>query len=403
MTHNLLKEIELGSKSALQKKKIITHYIYNGGSTIVDLSKELNLSIPTVAKLVNEMCEEGYLKDYGKLETEGGRHPILYGLNPDSGYFVGVDIKKFSLDIGLINFKGDIVDLQMNLPYNFENTPEAMDTLCEMVKDFIRHVSEELSQKILNVCINISGRVNPEAGYSYSIFNFSERPLDEILTQKIGYQVSIDNDTRAMTYGEYLQGCVKGEKNILFINISWGLGMGIIINGRIYMGKSGFSGEIGHIQAFDNEVICHCGKKGCLETGASGSALHRIFIERIRNGESSILSKRVQEMNTPLTLDEIIQAINKEDPLGIEIVEEIGQRLGKHIAGLINIFNPEMVIIGGTLALTEDYILQPIKTAVRKYSLNMVNKDSVIVTSKLKEKAGVVGACMLARSRTFEY
>lgn len=403
MTHNLLKEIESGSKSALQKKKIITHYIYNGGSTIVDLSKELNLSIPTVAKLVNEMCEEGYLKDYGKLETEGGRHPILYGLNPDSGYFVGVDIKKFSLDIGLINFKGDIVDLQMNLPYNFENTPEAMDTLCEMVKDFIRHVSEELSHKILNVCINISGRVNPEAGYSYSIFNFSERPLDEILTQKIGYQVSIDNDTRAMTYGEYLQGCVKGEKNILFINISWGLGMGIIINGRIYMGKSGFSGEIGHIQAFDNEVICHCGKKGCLETGASGSALHRIFIERIRNGESSILSKRVQEMNTPLTLDEIIRAINKEDPLGIEIVEEIGQRLGKHIAGLINIFNPEMVIIGGTLALTEDYILQPIKTAVRKYSLNMVNKDSVIVTSKLKEKAGVVGACMLARSRTFEY
>lgn len=403
MTHNLLKEIELGSKSALQKKKIITYYIYNGGSTIVDLSKELNLSIPTVAKLVNEMCEEGYLKDYGKLETEGGRHPILYGLNPDSGYFVGVDIKKFSLDIGLINFKGDIVDLQMNLPYNFENTPEAMDTLCEMVKDFIRHVNEELSQKILNVCINISGRVNPEAGYSYSIFNFSERPLDEILTQKIGYQVSIDNDTRAMTYGEYLQGCVKGEKNILFINISWGLGMGIIINGRIYMGKSGFSGEIGHIQAFDNEVICHCGKKGCLETGASGSALHRIFIERIRNGESSILSKRVQEMNTPLTLDEIIRAINKEDPLGIEIVEEIGQRLGKHIAGLINIFNPEMVIIGGTLALTEDYILQPIKTAVRKYSLNMVNKDSVIVTSKLKEKAGVVGACMLARSRTFEY
>ena len=393
----------MGSKSALQKKKIITYYIYNGGSTIVDLSKELNLSIPTVAKLVNEMCEEGYLKDYGKLETEGGRHPILYGLNPDSGYFVGVDIKKFSLDIGLINFKGDIVDLQMNLPYNFENTPEAMDTLCEMVKDFIRHVSEELSHKILNVCINISGRVNPEAGYSYSIFNFSERPLDEILTQKIGYQVSIDNDTRAMTYGEYLQGCVKGEKNILFINISWGLGMGIIINGRIYMGKSGFSGEIGHIQAFDNEVICHCGKKGCLETGASGSALHRIFIERIRNGESSILSKRVQEMNTPLTLDEIIRAINKEDPLGIEIVEEIGQRLGKHIAGLINIFNPEMVIIGGTLALTEDYILQPIKTAVRKYSLNMVNKDSVIVTSKLKEKAGVVGACMLARSRTFEY
>ena len=402
MSHNLLKEIELGSKSALQKKKIITHYIYNGGSTIVDLSKELSLSVPTVTKLINEMCEEGYIRDYGKLETEGGRHPTLYGLNPASGYFVGVDIKKFTLDIGLINFKGDMVDLHMALPYKFENTPEAMDNLCEIIKDFIRNTSEERSGSIMNICVNISGRVNPESGYSYSIFNFSEHPLDEVLTQKIGYQVSIDNDTRAMTYGEYLQGCVKGEKNVLFINISWGLGMGILINGKIYNGKSGFSGEIGHINAFDNEVICHCGKKGCLETEASGLALHRIFIERIRNGESSILSQRVQEMKTPLTLEEIIEAVNKEDPLGIEIVEEIGQKLGKRIAGLINIFNPEMVIIGGALALTGDYILQPIKTAVRKYSLNLVNKDSVIVTSKLKERAGVIGACMLARSRMFE-
>ena len=103
-----------------------------------------------------------------------------------------------------------------------------------------------------------------------------------------------------------------------------------------------------------------------------------------------------------ITLDEIITAVNKEDLLCIEIVEEIGQKLGKQIAGLINIFNPELVIIGGTLSLTGDYITQPIKTAVRKYSLNLVNKDSAIITSKLKDKAGIVGACMLARSRMFE-
>ena len=99
---------------------------------------------------------------------------------------------------------------------------------------------------------------------------------------------------------------------------------------------------------------------------------------------------------------EIIPVVNKEDLLCIEIVEEIGQKLGKQIAGLINIFNPELVIIGGTLSLTGDYITQPIKTAVRKYSLNLVNKDSAIMTSKLKDKAGIVGACMLARSRMFE-
>ena len=401
MKQQLLKEIESGSKNALIKKRIITHYIYNGSSTITDLSKELDLSIPTVTKFISEMYEDGYINDYGKLETSGGRHPNLYGLNPESGYFIGVDIKKFAINIGIINFKGDMMELKMNIPYKFENTPEAMEELCRLISSFIKKTKLD-TEKILNISINISGRVNPESGYSFSQFNFSEQPLAEVLTEKIGYPVCIDNDTRAMTYGEYLQGCVKGEKNVIFVNVSWGLGIGIIIDGKVYTGKSGFSGEFGHVNVFDNEILCHCGKKGCLETEASGSALHRILLERIKNGESSILSNRIKIKEAPLTLDEIIAAVNKEDLLCIEIVEEIGQKLGKQIAGLINIFNPEMVIIGGTLSLTEDYIIQPIKTAVRKYSLNLVNKDSVIMTSKLKDKAGIVGACMLARSRMFE-
>lgn len=401
MGHQLLEEIEKGSKSALMKKRIITYYIYNGSATITDLSKELDLSVPTITKFINEMSEDGYINDYGKLETQGGRHPSLYGLNPESGYFIGVDVKKFSINIGLINFKGDMVEQKYDIPYKFDNTPEALEELCKLISHFIQQTSIH-TEKILNININISGRVNPESGYSFSIFNFSERPLAEIISEKLGYPVCIDNDTRAMTYGEYMKGCVNGEKNIIFVNISWGLGIGIIIDGKIYTGKSGFSGEFGHINAFDNEIICHCGKKGCLETEASGSALHRELLQRIQEGESSILSKHIKGEDSPLTLDEIIAAVNKEDLLCIEIVEEIGQKLGKQIAGLINIFNPELVIIGGTLSQTGDYILQPIKTAVRKYSLNLVNKDSVILASKLKGKAGLIGACMLARSRMFE-
>lgn len=400
MYQQFLKEIEMGSKNALIKKRIITYYIYNGSSTIPDLSKELDLSIPTVTKLIGEMFDEGYINDYGKLETSGGRHPHLYGLNPQSGYFIGVDIKKFSINIGLINFKGDMVELKMDIPYNFENSLEGMNELCNLILGFIKKLAID-TEKILNINVNVSGRVNPESGYSFSQFNFEERPLADVLSERLGYPVTIDNDTRAMTYGEYMQGCVKGEKDIIFVNVSWGLGIGIIIDGKIYTGKSGFSGEFGHVNAFENEIICHCGKKGCLETEASGSALHRTLLERIKTGENSILSNRTT-MATPLTLDEIIAAVNKEDLLCIEIVEEIGQKLGKQIAGLINIFNPELVIIGGTLSLTGDYITQPIKTAVRKYSLNLVNKDSAITTSKLKDKAGIVGACMLARSRMFE-
>ena len=97
MGENLLKEIEKGSKMAVMKKKIITHYIYNGSSTITDLAREMDLSVPTVTKFIDEMCEEGYINDYGKLETSGGRHPSLYGLNADSGYFVGVEVRQFPL------------------------------------------------------------------------------------------------------------------------------------------------------------------------------------------------------------------------------------------------------------------------------------------------------------------
>ncbi|WP_300700275.1 ROK family transcriptional regulator [Bacteroides sp.] len=402
MKLHLLKEIELGTKGALLKKRIIAHYIYNGSSTITDLSKELDLSVPTVTKFISEMCEEGYINDYGKLETSGGRHPSLYGLNPESGYFIGVDIKKFAINIGLINFKGDMVECKMDIPYKCENSVNGLNELCKLITAFIKKLSINI-EKIINISINVSGRVNPESGYSFSWFNFEERPLSEVMTEKIGHKVTIDNDTRAMTYGEYLKGYVSNEKNIIFINISWGLGIGIIIDGKIYTGKSGFSGEFGHISVFENEILCHCGKKGCLETEASGSALHRILLERIQNGETSILSARAKDKNHPITLDEILETIIKdEDLLCIEIVEEIGQKLGKQIAGLINLFNPDLVIIGGTLSTTGDYITQPIKTAIRKYSLNLVNKDSVIATSKLKEKAGVIGACMLARSRMFE-
>ena len=169
----------------------------------------------------------------------------------------------------------------------------------------------------------------------------------------------------------------------------------------MYYGKSGFSGEFGHFPTFDNEIICHCGKKGCLETEASGLAIHRKVLERIQNGESSILTEQVKDLNK-LTLTDIIKATNLEDPLCIEIVEEIGAKLGRYVAGLINLFNPELVVLGGQGAVAEGFILLPIRSAVRKYSLNLVNKDTQIVLSKLKNKAGIVGACMVARSRLFD-
>ncbi len=381
------------NKNVIFKNKIIEYLIANGNSTNADLGRELGLSIPTISKFINELCDEGVVNEYGKLETDEGRRPNLYGLNPDSGYFVGVDVNRNSVNIGLMNFCGDLVDLEMNKQYRLENTMESLDELCGIITEFMDNCNVA-ENKILDVNINISGRVNSDSGYSFSIFNFSETSLNSLISDKINCTVSIENDTRAMTFGEYMQGCVHGEKNVLFINLSWGLGLGIIIDGNLYKGKSGFAGEFGHVHAFDNEIICHCGKKGCLETEASGSAFYRVVRERLANGETSILKT---DENGDFTLDDLIEAVNNEDSLCIDVVEEIGKKLGQSIAGLINIFNPELVVVGGIMSSTGDYIMHAIKSAVLKYSLNLVNKDTKILISKLKERAGVVGACMIAR------
>lgn len=400
MISELLSEIEKGTKSALVKKQIISFLIHNDNATIVDLAKSLCLSIPTVTKIVEEMMAWGIMEERGKLETNGGRHPSLYGLKSDSCYFIGVDIKNKSVSIGLIELSGKMVEKKTDIPYDFKNTPECLDCLCNIIKSFISSLSIN-PELIININLNISGRVNPYLGYSYSCFNFEERPLAEILTEKIGIRICIENDTRAMTLGEYMCGNCNNERDVIFVNVSWGLGIGMIIDRKICAGKSGFAGEFGHMVTCNNEVLCHCGKKGCLETEASGSALHRKLIERLKAGENSVLAKTFAEKGD-VSLGEIIDAVLREDLLCIELVEEIGQELGKWVAALINLFNPEKVVIGGALSATGDYLMRPIRTWVKRYSLNLVNEDTKFVLSKLGDQVGLIGACVIARNRAFE-
>lgn len=402
MAPMLLNDLLGGTKSAMTHKRIIAYYLNNSTSTIPELSKELNLSVPTIAKVIAEMCEDGYIVNCGKMDTGKGRSPVIYGLAPDSGYFIGVDLMSNGLNLGLMNFKGELVKLDMDVPYQYRNSQEGLDELCGHVTDFIEQL-DIAKERILNVGVNIPGRVNPEMGHSFSRFNFEERPLVDLMAERIGCRVYIDNDTRAMTYGEMSKGVVKGEKDVIFVNLSWGIGCGLILNGELYTGKSGFSGEFGHFPSFDNEVLCHCGKRGCLETEISGMALHRNLLQSVKEGRQTLLAEQIMKDEASLTLDDIVDATLKEDLLCIELVEDIGQKLGRYLAGLINLLNPEMVIIGGSLARTGDSILQPVKSAVRKYSLNMVNRDSAIVLSKLQGKAGVTGACLLARKSLFHF
>ena len=386
------------SKNADIKRHILRLCILNDNYSIADLSRELNTSVPTVTKIIGELIEEGYMMDMGKVGTSGGRRPSIFGLNATAGYFIGVDIARQHFHLCITDFKGDTVNFIPDIEFVLEARADSFKALCRMVKETVAEAGIPW-EKVLSVGVSLSGRVNPEEGYSMSYFMSDDLPLNAIFEKDFNVPVSIENDSRAMTYGEFLAGGHTGDtRNMLAVNLSWGLGMGMILDGRLYYGKSGFSGEIGHVPLLDNEKMCRCGKVGCLETGASGSALHEMILEKLAEGRPSTLSKKYTA-GEKITLDDILKAVEEEDVLAIDCIGKIGETLGRGIAGLINIFNPSLVIIGGRLIVGKKYLMYPIKTAVNKYSLNRVNSDTKIVYSTLGRRAASIGNCLIARSK----
>ncbi|ALI98456.1 ROK family transcriptional regulator [Rufibacter tibetensis] len=381
-------------KNVNLKKKVISYFAKTGNATIAELGKELHLSVPKITSLLNILIQDGLVQDHGKVDSTGGRKPNVYGLAPDSAFFLGIDVKTHHINIGLTDFQKNLISSFERYPYKLSNDKESLDELCHVINTFIADLPIP-KEKILGIGINLAGRINYAKGYNYNLFDFHEDPLSKVIEKEIGIKVFLENDSRAMAYGEYCSGVVDNEKDVLFLNLDYGIGMGMIINNQLFYGKSGYSGEFGHIPMFQNEKMCKCGKKGCLETEAAGWALVEMFKEQMLAGASTSVNVSPEEVN----LDHIIQAAHNDDVLAIELIANIGEKIGRGVALLINIFNPELVVLGGSLSSTEDYILLPIKSAIKKYSLSLVNNDTQLKISKLGDQAGIIGACLLVRHR----
>ena len=384
------------NKNSILKKTILRLCIHSGEYSIAALSEQINTSVPTVTKLIGELMDEGFMIELGKSGTSGGRRPSIYGLNPEAGYFIGLDIRHTHASIAVTDFKGGLVCFEDNIPFILEIDEACLHTISKNIRDFF--VEHDLDwNRVLGMGISVAGRVNPKTGYS-NLYSFDpDRPINKILSEDLDIPVVIENDSRAMTYGEYLSGVVKKEKNVLFVNVSWGLGMGMILDGRLYYGTSGYSGEFGHFPLLDNDQICRCGKVGCLETGASGSALVRMISEQLQAGRASSLSRTFKEQGK-VNLNDIFKAVQEEDILTIETIEKIGANLGRGLAGLINVFNPQLVVLGGKVAMAGDYLLLAVRSAVKRHAQTIANQDTAIKFSKLRNQAAPIGDCMLSRS-----
>ena len=384
-------------KNVQTKRAILSYFAKHGKSTIADLSKSFSLSSPKVNSVLSELMEDDMVREFGKVGTHGGRRPTSYGLKSNSCFFVGVTVKQNSVNLVIADFQCEILKTELNYPYKLKNERSSLEELCQIIEDFITQ-TQVPKVKILGLCVNLSGRVNHRTGYSYSFFNLQEEPLSTLLQKRLGLNCYLENDTRAMAYGEFNFGSVNEEKNVLFVNLDHGIGLGIMNEGNIYYGKSGFAGEFGHIPLYNNEIICHCGKKGCLETEASGWALVRKFKEKVAEGSSTILLDKITEVS----LDDILNAAQNDDNLSIEIIGEIGAHLGRGIALLINLYNPELIILGGQIAQAGDYLKLPLRMTWNQYSLNMMNADTQLKISDLGDMSGLFGACLIVRNKVLE-
>ena len=398
MRDELLKHIRNINKKSSVQGRILEQFVSQGTFTIPEMSKAVGVSLPTATSAINELIKAGLVREVGKKDISSGRIPMAYDLVPNAGYFVGVNPEMDCLALAASDFCGNLITEKIRVPYTYENTPENLEQMAKIINDFIATLPYA-KEEILQICVNIAERVNPFEGNAYNMFTFLEESLTSKLTKLIQIPVCIENDTRSMTFAEFIKGRSKGLKNVIFANVCWGLAIGIIVDGKPYYGKSGYSGEFGHMTAYNNNIICHCGKIGCIETEVSGRALKRKLTEKILNGKTSILSDKVLNKKEELTLQDLLDAIAKEDVLSLASLQTIADELGKQLAGVINIFNPEMLVIGGEMSVTGDYLTLPVRMGIKKFSLNIMNEDSQIVTSSLKGLAGITGACLMARYR----
>ncbi len=392
---DLLKGIS--HKNSLIKRNIIAFMAVNGQCTLAELTKELHISVPTITKLVQELVQEDIVTDLGKVETPGGRRPNIFGLANSAIYFAGIDIGRDNIQYVLTDLQNNVIRKQCDNEFELVDRPQCLERICTGITDFIDSCGVDRS-KILGIGVCMAGRVNPNTGRSYKYFTSSERSLREIFEERAGVRVLLENDTRARCYAEYSLTRSKEENNMVYLHLGRGVAIGIVMDGELYYGKSGFAGEFGHTPFFDNEIICSCGKKGCLETEVSGIAIEQKMVRKIKSGVNSILRSKV-DAGESIHIDDIIDAARHDDNLSIELVEEAGEKVGKSVAFLINIFNPETVVIGGNLAAAGDYLMLPLKSATNKYSLNLVYKDTKFRISSLDDSAGALGVSMLIRNK----
>lgn len=394
-----------GSNTDLKRfrqQSFIIEYLYrNGKASNPELAKLTNMSSPTINKLILELIEFGIVQDLGYGDSIGGRRPNLYGINPNAKYIISIDIDCRMIKMGVFNLRNEAVSEIITYFDNVKNKQQVFEGIFNRLDELLVRLNYKTSQ-FLGIGISLPGLIEAKTGETYSDLLIDGLSLEEVFQNRYQLPTFTGNDSRVMALGEQAFGAARNKNNVLCINICDGIGMGMIVNGKIYEGKSGFAGELGHINVVDDGDLCTCGKRGCLETVASGTALIHQAQAGILEGKQSILTELVKGDIHEIHVSTIIEALENGDAFAIDLISKAGGYLGKGIAGLIHIFNPEMVIIGGKVARARHFLVDPIQQSLNKYTIHRIKQDTEIVTSTLEENVKLLGAVAMVMNTLFE-
>jgi predicted NBD/HSP70 family sugar kinase len=390
------------TKSYINKLKLIKNLYTKGSNTAGEMCVEVGISLPTVNSLLGDLMASGEVIKHGRAESQGGRKPDLYKLADDSFYMISVDINKFRIRTAIYNSSNKAITEAETLKLTLNNDKETFDKICDFILQH-KQKSGLPDQKIIAVGISMPGLIDAVHGINHTYLKFGKKSLVENFETRFERKVFLENDARAMTLAEFKFGHNDQYKNVLGIFIGWGIGLGIIIDGKIYQGASGFAGEFSHSPIFESrDITCSCGKKGCLESVSSGTAIVRMAKEAIENDHDSILARLAKENNDEVEPYLVVDAALAGDQRAITILSEAGLDLGRGISILIQLLNPELIIIGGSVAEAKQYLITPIQQALNIYSMAKARENTELALYKLGKEVGLLGGVAVVNEQIFE-
>jgi N-acetylglucosamine repressor len=387
----------------IQKLKIVKHLYVKGAKTNADICSRFGISSPTSIAILNELVAEGLVEKQGRGKSLGGRKPELYGLCDGSLFVLSIHSEKFKTRMAIFDNNNHVISGIHTFDIELSEDLSALTHVCERAQELLQASGIEL-KKLVGVGISMPGLVASKEGNNHTYLLTAGEPesLQQLLERQFGKPVFIQNDAKSAALAEYRFGLAHGQRDVLVLSMDWGIGMGIILDGKLRSGALGFAGEFGHIPLVDGGALCHCGKRGCLETVASGSAIVRLAKAGLAAGQRTLLRQLSAEEIDQLQPEQVYEAAQQGDQFAINTLAEVGTNLGKGVAILIQLFNPELIILGGKIAQAKQFIFPAIQQAINTYCMAQLREKTTIVVSELGDDAVILGSVATVMENIFE-